>query len=283
MKEGFDVVTFSPTGNPSRLLDILEKLKVTKGSTTDIVEVLSTIKSYGVKYIVYAAAEHPPWTPTNIVKTMIVGFTNVLEASRLMDIDRLVWTSSYAHLGPPELYPTERVNEDAPVKPGMMHAPSYVCNEFNASQYVEKYGLDIITLRLGINFGPGRGRIGVFDFVVDLFENPLMGKPVKVPNGDAIYTLQYVKDAAEAVLTGLKAKGFKHRVFNTCDEAVSLRTLASYVKEEVPEAQIEVEAGGKTPRVLVDATRIREELGFTPPFGIRGGVADYIRELKKAV
>lgn len=281
VKEGLDVVTFSPSGNPRLISDIADRVKVERGSTYEITELLSVMKKHNVKQVVYAAAEHPPWTPMNIVKTMIVGFTNVLEASRLMDVERLVWTSSYAQLGPPESYPTERVNEEAPVKPGMLHAPSYVTNEFMANQYYELYGLDVLTMRLGINFGPGRERRGVFDFVVDLFENPLLKKPVYVPGGDAKYTLQYVKDAAEVIWVGLNAKNFKHRVFNTCDEACTLSELAQYVKEEVPDADITVEAGGKTPRVLVDASRVRQELGYTPHYGIKGGVKDYLQELKK--
>jgi|YelNatPaOPRAMG01_1025707.scaffolds.fasta_scaffold17225_5 UDP-glucose 4-epimerase len=283
VNEGLNVITYSPSGNPRLLLDIVNRIKIERGSTTELAEVLSVMKKHQVKVVVYAAAEHPPWTPMNIVKTMILGFTNVLEASRLMDVERLVWTSSYAQLGPPELYPTERVNEDAPVKPGMLHAPSYVSNEYMANQYYEMYGLDVLSMRLGINFGPGRERRGVFDFIIDLFENPLLKKPVRVPNGDAKYTLQYVKDAAEAIWFGVKAKSFKHRVFNTCDEACTLRELAQYVKEEIPDADITVEPGGKTPRVLVDASRIRQELGYTPRYGIKGGAKDYLQELRKTL
>ena len=283
VSEGFNVVTFSRTGNTVNVRDVLDKIRVTVGSTLEINALIDVIKSYNIKIVVYAAAEHPPWTPMNVVKTMIVGFTNVLEASRLMDVERLVWTSSYAQLGPPELYPTERINEDAPVKPQALHGPSFVCNEYFAKEYVERYGLDVITLRLGINFGPGRRRIGFHDFLVELFENSVLGKPVRLVGGDAKYTLQYVKDTAEVVYTALKASSIKHRVFNTCDEAVSLRQLAAYVKEEVPDADITIEPGGKTERALVDARRIREELGFKPPFGIRGGVKDYINELKKTI
>jgi len=283
VKGGLNVVTYSPSGNPRLISDIIDKVTIERGSTTDLSELLSVMKKHNVKLVAYAAAEHPPWTPMNIVKTMIVGFMNVLEASRLMDVERLVWTSSYAQLGPPELYPTERVNEDAPVKPTMLHAPSYVTNEFMANQYYELYGLDVLSMRLGINFGPGRERRGVFDFIVDLFEYPLLKKPVRIPGGDAKYTLQYVKDAAEAIWVGVKAKNFKHRIFNTCDEACTLRELAQYVKEEIPDADITVEPGGKTPRVLVDASRIRSELGYTPRYGIRGGVKDYLQDLKKTL
>ena len=283
VSEGFNVVTFSRSGNTANVSDVLDKIKVTIGSTLEINALIDVIKGYNTKLVVYAAAEHPPWTPLNVVRTMIVGFMNVLEACRLMDVERFVWTSSYAQLGPPELYPTERVNEDAPVKPQALHGPSFVCNEYFAKEYVERYGLDVITLRLGINFGPGRRRIGFHDFVVELFENPILGKPVRLAGGDARYTLQYVKDTAEAVYTALKASGIKHRVFNTCDEVVSLRQLAEYVKEEVPAANITIEPGGRTERALVDASRIREELGFKPRFGIRGGVKDYINELKRTV
>lgn len=79
---------------------------------------------------------------------------------------------------------------------------------------------------------------------------------------------------------GLNARGYKHFIFNTCDEAVSFNELSRYVKELIPDAQIEVEPGSETPRVLVDASRIREELSYKPKYTVKDGVVDYINHLK---
>lgn len=279
--EGVDVVTFSPSGNPSRFQDVANKVKAVKGSTTDIAVIIDAMKTFRVTHVVYAATEPMPWVPSNIIRTNIMGFTNVLEAARLVDVHRMVWTSSYAQLGPPELYPVQPVNEDAPVKPTMMHGPAYVCNEFMANYYAEQHGLDVLTLRIGINFGPERGgHLGAFDYVVDLFEGPALGRPARVPDGDMAVTLQYAKETANVIWTGLNIKGLKHRVFHTCDEFLTLRQVAGYVKEVVPDARLEVRPGGKTPRVRVVASRIREEWGYTPKYTVKAGAADYIRDLR---
>jgi|GEM_PF-461592 len=275
---GYDVVTFSPSGNTARLKDVERRIKVERGSVGELPELLRAIKAHSVRRIAYLAAESPPWTPMNVTKTMILGFLNVLEASRIMDVERLVWASSYAQVGPPELY-CKRVDEDSPVRPADPHGVSYCANELAADFYGENYGLDVLGMRLGLLFGPGRARLGVMDVLVDLFEGAASGKPVRVTGGDSVWTLQYVKEAANAMAFGLEVGGHARRVYNTCDEALSLRQLAEMVMELVPGARIEVEPGGRTVRAPVDAGRIREELGYRPRYTVRDGVIDYLREL----
>lgn len=280
LSDGLDVVTFSRSGDPSKISDVMEKVKIARGSITEINEIMDAVKKYDVKYIIYLAAERPPWTPSIVVKTMIMGFLNVLETVRLMDVEKLVWASSYSQLGPPHLYSADRVDEEAPVKPKVGHGISYVPNEFNACYYSETYGLEILGLRLGIVFGPGRDRLGFMDILVSLFEDAVVGRQVKVPKGDTVIVPQYVKEAANVLRFGLNVKKHKHCIFNTCDEALSLRTLACHVKKLVPEAKIDVEPGDETPRVLVDATRIRKELNYKPAYTVKDGIYDYISYLK---
>ncbi|RLF07259.1 MAG: hypothetical protein DRJ60_03055 [Thermoprotei archaeon] len=284
VSEGLEVISFSRSGDSARLMDLLSKIKNVRGDVRDLGSIIHAIKMHEVRYLIYSAAEHPwAWTPHSVIDNMIKGFANVLEAARLMDVEKVVWTSSYAHLGPPHLYGKPRVNEDDPVKPQVIHGVSYVVNEFMTSYYAENYGLDVLGLRLGLVFGPGRERRGFGDILVDLFENPVLGKPVKVPKADSMITPQYVKEAANVVWIGLKAKGYKHRIYNTCDEAVSYRQLAEWVRELIPNAQIELEPGEDTPRALVDASRFREEFNYKPLFSVRDGVIDYINHLKASL
>jgi len=278
VEKGYDVVTLSPSGNTSRLGDVARRVRVERGSVGELPDILHTIKAHSVRRIAYLAAESPPWTPMNVTKTMTIGFLNVLEAARVMDIERLVWASSYAQIGPPELY-CKRVDEDSPVRPVSPHGVSYVANEFAANFYGENYGLDVLGMRLGLVFGPGRDRAGFMDVLVDLFEGAASGKPVRVPGGDSVWVLQYVKESANAMAFGMEVDRHPRRVYNTCDEALSLRQLAEMVGELVPGARIEVEPGGRTVRAPVDAGRIREELGYRPRYTVRDGVIDYLMEL----
>ncbi len=279
VEAGEEVTVFSPSGNTSRLGDAAGKVKVERGSITELSDILHALKRSSARRIAYLAAESPPWTPMNVTKTMVIGFLNVLEAVRIMDVDRLVWASSYSQLGPPELYCRERVDEDAPVKPVSPHGVSYAANEFAANFYAENYGIDVLGMRLGLVFGPRRERSGFMDVLVDLFEGAASGRPVRVPEGDSVWVLQYVKESANVMKFGLEVERHGRRVYNTCDEAISLRQLAMMVKELVPSAEIEVEPGGRTVRVPVDASRIREELGYRPKYTVRDGVLDYLREL----
>ena len=279
VEDGHDVAVLSPSGNTSKLGDVASRVRVERGSVGELPDILHAIKRNSVRMVAYLAAESPPWTPMNVTKTMMIGFLNVLEASRIMDVERLVWASSYAQIGPPELYGGRKVDEDAPVRPMSPHGVSYVANEFAANFYAENYGLDVLGMRLGLVFGHGRNRSGFMDVLVDLFEGAASGRPVRVPDGDSVWVLQYVKESANAMAFGFNVKNHSRRVYNTCDEAVSLRQLAEYVQEFIPSAHIEIEPGGRTIRAPVDASRIREELGYREAYSVRDGVRDYLREL----
>jgi len=123
------------------------------------------------------------------------------------------------------------------VKPKVRHGVSYVVNEFNTQYYRQEYGLGVLGLRLGLVFGPGRDRLGFMDIFVSIFEDSVLGKRV-VPKGDTKLTLQYVKEAAKVLWFGLNVKRYEHAIYNACDEAVSLRELANYVKEQLIERVI---------------------------------------------
>ncbi|MDH5815284.1 MAG: hypothetical protein QE164_00570 [Candidatus Nezhaarchaeota archaeon] len=83
------------------------------------------------------------------------------------------------------------------------------------------------------------------------------------------------------VWPGLNVEHHKHCVYNTsCDEVVTLKELANYVKELVPNAQIEVEPGDETPRVLVSANRMRDELQYKHKVYCKRWVINYVNYLR---
>ncbi|MFD6697909.1 MULTISPECIES: NAD-dependent epimerase/dehydratase family protein [unclassified Microbacterium] len=82
-----------------------------------------------------------------ILSSNIEGTYNVLEAARLGGVRRVVFASSNHVTG---FYPvTERIDADQPVRPDSYYGVSKVFGEALGRLYHDKWGLEIINLRIG--------------------------------------------------------------------------------------------------------------------------------------
>jgi uronate dehydrogenase len=83
-----------------------------------------------------------------ILRANIVGVQNVLDAARRHRVKRIVYASSIHTVG---FYPTsERIDAEAVLRPDSYYAVSKAFGENLARLYVEKTGMDIACLRIGL-------------------------------------------------------------------------------------------------------------------------------------
>lgn len=83
-----------------------------------------------------------------ILSSNIVGTQNVFDAARRRGVSRIVYASSIHTVG---FYPTsQRIDADAPLRPDSYYAASKAFGENLARLYVEKVGMDIACLRIGV-------------------------------------------------------------------------------------------------------------------------------------
>jgi nucleoside-diphosphate-sugar epimerase len=79
------------------------------------------------------------------------GTLSLLEAARLTDVRRIANFSSEtiygATAGP--------LTEEVPVKPSTLYAVTKVTTEWLGKVYTERYGLDVVSLRIAQVYGPG--------------------------------------------------------------------------------------------------------------------------------
>lgn len=134
--------------------------------------------------------------PQAYIDSNIVGFVNVLEASRHNNVGHLSYASSSSVYGLNETMPFSiHHNVDHPIS---LYAASKKSNELMAHTYSHLFNLPTTGLRFFTVYGPwGRPDMALFLFTKAILE----GKPINIfNNGEMSRDFTYVDDIVEGVI-----------------------------------------------------------------------------------
>ena len=231
----------------------------------DVVSALVSARPARVVNLAYMLGfDHPPHVALQL---NVLGMDNLFEAARLLELERVVFGSSFVVSGRQERFGERAVTEDDET-PGLAHqyAVHKVFNENQARDYREKHGTPIIAVRPANVTGHDKS-FGTIDHV-RCVTGPARGEAVRFPYADAMRCLVHVDDVAEAFARVTLADAPEHPVYNIGGDAIGMGGLAGIVRELVPGADISFEhetgaAAGST-TYLVDNSRFVKEFGFAP-------------------
>lgn len=284
VERGEKVVIYDLYLRNEAIRDIIDEVKVVKGDVLDLGNLIAAIKAEGVDRIIHTASylgvesqQRPPMA----VKATCEGTANVLEASRLMDVGRVVFTSTQSVYGVTP--PGEVVSEDHPTNPNTVYGATKRLCEWLGLNYRANYGLDFIAIRFPTIFGPTKLGRGWQVPITDIVENPVMGRPVVIRSGgDVKREWVYVKDMANTVVNACFVDSHEHKIFNLGSGQIYTHfEVAEVVKRHVPDALFQIEKG---PDPLfggiggpLDCTRAMEELGHEITYPFEKAIEEWIR------
>ncbi len=164
-------VLFDVAPNTRALSDFvdLDKCVIVRGDLLSPLDLVGAIKRHGVTRIAHTAA-FPNLTagaliaPLATVQVNILGTAHVLEAARLLELERVVVCSSsamYVTTGGEDKGVINR--EEAWPRPGSIYAATKQAAENLALNYTTSFGLPTLCLRFATVFGPwasGGGGLG---------------------------------------------------------------------------------------------------------------------------
>ncbi len=297
IEQGINSVVYSRHLNTELVKDIVDKVEFVAGDILDLPSLIHTIKSYGIDRIIHLAAVMPDPLEVNPYMTYRInvdGTINVLEAARLMDIKRVVYSSTqgvYDRIVGEYGYPTYKpVEEDYPQVPRSVYGTTKLFGEHIGLDYNRIYGVDFIIQRYAWIYGPGKqARHGALALHSKIIESAMLGKPLKIPQGgDELVDSIYCRDVANSIIQACFAENLEHRIFNIgTGKGENFRHLIEILDKIFGGVHIEI-GPGLNPRgtpsagyAVMNTERARKELGFSLQYDLEAGVKDYIATLRR--
>ena len=282
LERGEEVVCMDINPHSDQLSGMGERLKVMYGDVTSFEDVVKAIletkpdRIINLAYLLGGGEDRPHFT----TQLNIMGMDNCFEAARVCGVNRVVYASSIAVSGQQSNFGDRETNEDDPMYGTSQYAMHKIFNEFQASKYIENYGMAITGIRPANVTGPDKVR-GSTDHV-RCITLPARGEPVSFPHKEMMRLPIHVEDIAEVFVRVLLADSSHYPVYNSGGHAISLGDLADMVKEFLPEAQITFDnEGGRelSGNYMVDNSRLRDEFEIEyAPF--RQRVLEIINEVR---
>ncbi len=211
----------------------------------------------------------------------------VLEAMRSLNIRRVVFSSTAAALGEPEIFPTPE-SCSIPVQTSLYGASKMAC-EGLISSYCEGFGFEGYVFRFVSILGPRYPHGHVFDFVKQLLENE--NRLIILGDGTQRKSYLHVFDCVNALINIAidmrAAENTKHHFqayhLGVEDYCMVSQSAGWIIDELKLSPRIEYTGGsrgwvGDNPFVFLDVQKAIST-GWTPKFGIEESIRETVRWL----
>ena len=254
----------------------------------DLPALLSTLERFNVDTLVATAgligsrvAENSYTGATN----NILGTINVLEASRLRRLRRVVYVSTFGVYDRTKISDSV-IRETDPIGGHNLYTTTKICSEQLVHSYTAMYKLDTIIIRPGGVFGRGHyvGGSTVGKVMRDLALNMIKGDSINIDAktyGPNEYV--YGKDVGWALFLACQAQNPKQRIYNAGTGVVTgPDALAQTVRELIPKTEVKVvgSSGAASEKSApLDLSMSKAELGYTPKYQLKEALRDYMDEL----
>jgi len=230
VKEGFEVTVFDALqldyGRIENLKEIAQEINFIRGDIRDFNSVTQALK--GAKIVFHlAAVSHLPICKSNPLTAFEVnygGTLNVLEASRVNSLERVIFAGSDHVYGDAQYIP---IDEEHPYKPKDTYSLSKAQAAELCKLYRQNYGLDTRILISGNVFGEFQDQSKVTPIFIRL---ALKNEPLTIDGGNQTRGFYHVGNLIDAYLLIARPANLKSQVFNVDgEEEISIRIFAEKI------------------------------------------------------
>ena len=237
------------------------------------------------EYIVNFAAQSevaPSWEhPEHWFETNTVALARLINHLRKRDYVR-----RYLHISSPEAYGTcvGNVYEDAPLNPSTPYAASKAAADMLLRTYYKQFGFPLGTVRATNVYGARQQLYKIIPRSVIYLK---LGRKIELHGGGAaVKSYIHIRDVSRGELAVLKRGRVGQTYHLSPDHGVAIRDVVRMICERlgkrVEDATTAVaERPGQDAAYVIDSTRARTELGWSPRVSIEEGlgeVTDWIEQ-----
>jgi len=275
----FDVLNYAGNLENLKEWENVSRYKFIKGDICDPKKVNEAME--GVDVVVHFAAEshvdRSILEPAAFVKTNVLGTQVLLDAALKANVKRFHHVSTDEVFG--SLEPNDpKFNENTKYDPRSPYSASKAASDHLVRAYYHTYGLPITISNCSNNYGPYHFPEKLIPlFVTNLVEGkkvPLYG------DGSAVRDWLYVEDHAEAIDLILR-KGKVGQTYcvggnnEKTNKEVTLKVLEIMGKGKEAIEFVE-DRKGHDMRYAIDATKIKDELGWEPKHNFEEGIKETV-------
>jgi UDP-glucose 4-epimerase len=221
-----------------------------------------------------------------IIDINVSGTANMLELASSLNPDRFLYVSSGAvYEG---LEDKGVLREDLPLHPRGLYNSTKLASEYITHRYGELHGFETVATRLSSPFGPMErvtGHRAVMSMLQQATGCAVRGEAIPpLPIGNWDFT--YVLDIAAGIQSVLDAPNLSHKEYNVGrGTPASTGDIVSALREAHPSVTFQEQSDNEmeisSSRRVVDASRLRDDIGFVPEYDIASGLKAYIEWRKE--
>jgi UDP-glucose 4-epimerase len=289
-KAGYTVICLDNflSGNLTNIRHLLDyrNFKLLKGDIRDF-DFLEKV-AQDVDFIFHLAAQiHVDRSyiePQLTYDVNVKGTQNILEMARIHDAKRVIHASTSEVYGSAQHVP---IDENHPLNAPHPYGASKIAGDRMCYAYIQTYGMNITIMRLFNVFGPRQRDIG-YGGVISIFTRRILSNAPPIIYGDGRQTRDYtyIEDAVKAydLVLNYKDPITEPINFGTGKE-VSIIDLANKIidlcgkKGDIKPVHVEPRIG-EVKRLIADARRAKELLGWEPKYSLEEGLKNFIEWYK---
>ena len=215
--------------------------------------------------------------PEVFLRTNVIGTQVLLERARAVDLERFVMVSTdevYGSLGPEGAF-----TESTSLAPNSPYSASKASADLLCRAYHHTFGLDVVTTRCSNNYGPYQFPEKLIPLMIS---NALERKPLPVyGDGKNVRDWLHVRDHCSAI-DAVMRRGRSGEVYNIGGNSEReniqvVKALLDAVDRSHDLITYVTDRPGHDRRYAIDATKIRDELGWEPSVRFEEGLAETVK------
>jgi dTDP-glucose 4,6-dehydratase len=276
----YDALTYA--GNRASLDDVADRCTFVQGDIRDLDGAERTIKDFGIDTIVnFAAESHNSLAvldPARFFSTNVIGTQTMLEAARRNDVARFHHISTCEVYGDMDLDDPGAFTEESPYRPRTPYNAAKAGGDHAVRAYHETFDLPVTITNCSNNYGPYQFPEKVIPvFITKAIDDQPIPMYASTQNRrEWLHVLDHCA-AIETVLargrigeTYHVGSGVERSIEEIADTVLDALGKPRSLKTIVPDRP------GHDRRYLLDITKIRTELGWTPTIAFDQGIADTV-------
>ncbi len=216
--------------------------------------------------------------PLDTISTNIMGTANVLEASRLYGVQRVIYSTTSSYYGLKNSTPNIETQPEDCLNP---YSLSKVTGDKLCKLYSDLYNLETVTLRYFCVYGKNEPLKGEYAPVIGLFIRQFQeGKPLTViGDGQQIRDFTHIEDVVEAnYLAMTSSRMGTGETYNVgSGKSLSILEIAGLISDNIiflPPRPAEARAS------MADTSKIQSHYGWSPKKDLRSYIQQQLKVIR---